>query len=34
MWDVLDQANAEDEDSATVTCDQCGRVVELRKNIQ
>ena len=34
MWDILDWANAQDEDSASVPCDECGHIIELRKNIQ
>jgi hypothetical protein len=31
MWDILDDANALDEDRADVPCDQCGHIIEVRK---
>ena len=31
MWDILDDANAQDEDRADVPCDQCGHIIEVRK---
>jgi hypothetical protein len=31
MWNIVDQANAQDDDSASVPCDGCGHIIELRK---
>jgi hypothetical protein len=34
MWSILDWANAQDDDSADVPCDECGHVIEMHSDVQ
>jgi hypothetical protein len=32
MWKILDWANAQDDDTANVPCDECGHVIEMQRD--